>query len=704
MTNIQIAYPTIPCDAKEVFSPNVLNDSESSVGNTFGQSASEYISTFPGLPFSNDCMMISYDMGAGNTEAVNYFFLDKAAEIASGSTGFALRSMSAGYNLPSRTFKDRLAGWWRGNLGVNFPSFVSHSISAWSDSSKYKFLAAQSTAGNKPIVSRCDDRQNLLLYSEALDNPAWSATRASITANALSTFPVSASDVAYHEDIGGPDKLVEDASVAATHLIAQVVNTQKNGIDYVFSVYAKAAERSKIRLLLSGTSFPATPESTFTLSGSGSTSGTVGCTPTITALSDGWYRCSITASCTVNGNCQTIMYLNNGASASYTGDGVSGLYIWGAQFRESDSSSDYVYTYGLQKFHGINGNRAIRFSDTDVLTTSADLPISGDFAIFAVIRLKATTDATTNYTILNDEVLNTSGLMLRLNGSPGPTLKVFLRTNQAGANTTLLSSQSVAINTTCIISVVFSAGTATIYKNGVSIGSGAVTAPVRPTTGALTISHATEPFQGDMGEIIVVNGTVTGGEHTSIVNYLTDQYLTAPILNEKNIWNTPRVGNQSNHYLNTSVSGSASRFWAINFYSVPDVNTSSDGEGTNLYGIYFGTSIDPGVEINDSDIELIAPSDDLFRSGSGEVYQTRNKVPFHKIQLEWRGVSDSIMSFIQDRIVSRLPSIPLIIFTTTYHEALDSLNAIHIDATKFECSKDEIADYNIVKIEANEFS
>lgn len=702
MTNIQIAYPSVPCDAKEVFSPNVLEKGE--IGDTFGPSPFPYVNTSSDAPYTNDALMVSYDMGSGTTESVNFMFLNRALEVAAGSGGFSLRSMSAGYNLPSRTFKDRLAAWWRGNLRVDFPGLSSHSVAAWHDASRYKLIALQGTGANKPTVTRCDDRQNLLLYSEAFDNAAWTPTRASVVGGVLTTVPVASTDIAYHSDFSGPDKLIEDASVAATHLIAQVVSTQKNGIDYVFSVYAKAAERSKLRLLLSGTSFPATPESTFTLSGGGSTSGTVGCTPTITALSDGWYRCSITASCTVNGNCQTIMYLNNGAGASYTGDGVSGLYLWGAQFRESDSASDYVHTNGLQKFHGINGNRAIRFSDTDVLTTSADLPISGDFAIFAVIRLKATTDAATNYTILSDEVLNASGLILRLAGTPGPTLKVFLRTNQAGANTTLLSSQSVAINDTCIISVLFSAGTATIYKNGVSIGSGAVTAPVRATTGALTISHATEPFQGDMGEIIVVNGTVTGAEHTAIVNYLTDQYITAPVLNEKNLRNTPSVGTFSNHYFTNSVSGSASRFWAVNFHAVPDYYPASGTSITWLHGLHFGASIDPTVELVDSSIELIASTEGSFKAGSGEIYFTRSKTPFHRIRLEWRGVTDAVMASIQDRIVARLPSLPLILYTTTYHEALDSLNVIQIDTTKFECQKDKVEDYNLITIEGNEFS
>ena len=52
----------------------------------------------------------------------------------------------------------------------------------------------------------------------------------------------------------------------------------------------------------------------------------------ITNAGNGWWRCSLTGFTTRTGNHDMIFYLvNNSNQNSYTGDGVSNLYIWGAQ-------------------------------------------------------------------------------------------------------------------------------------------------------------------------------------------------------------------------------------------------------------------------------------------------------------------------------------------------------------------------------------
>ena len=695
MSNLKIGYPAIPFRAVEIYSPNTWSDYFPPI-NTIGNPPSAGFATAR----TSDVPTLSYDCGSGVTEAVDFLYFNRANAISGGAEGFTIRRMSQMADYPKRLFTTRLGAWWHANFNCPYTS-STYKVSSWVDNSKFTFNAAQSTAADRPYITRNDNRANWILDSEGFNTGSWTPTRASITANAIADIPLSSTTAGYHADYSSPDKLVEDASVAATHLVAQSVSTQKNGETYIFSVYAKAAERSKLRLLLSGTSFPATPESTFTLSGGGTTGGTIGCTPTITLIGNGWYRCSISVACTVNGNCQTIFYLDNGAGPTYTGDGASGLYIWGAQFQENDADSTYLFTRAFQKFAGINGNKAVRFFDSDVLTTSADLKIDGDFAIFAVVKLRATTDAGTNYTILSDEVLNASGIMLRLNGSPGPTHQVFLRTNQAGANTTLTSSQSIAINTPTIISVVFSAGTATIYKNGVSIGSGAVTAPVQIATSALSLSLGSAPFQGEIGEVAVVNGTVTGGEHTNMITYLTEQWITAPVLNKTDLRLETFVGPSANEYINTTISGAASRYWWAQFhqsYDGPLIGWSN----CEIYTLAFGSAIDPGAEFMDSDLEMIVGAGQSFESSGGDLYLTRNRIPFRRIRVDWRGVTDAIAKTIQDRIVKYIPEIPIILFTTTYHEALENLKAIMISAKKIEAIKEEIKDYNTITIEGDE--
>jgi hypothetical protein len=131
------------------------------------------------------------------------------------------------------------------------------------------------------------------------------------------------------------DKLVED-TVAAQHNLYTAIFTG-TGFPQVYSVYAKAGER---KLLTLGDNT------------SGSTSvydlelGTVvsegtSRTASITPIGNGWYRCSNTGSLPGSQRVYIGMRATAG-NGTYTGNGTSGIYIWGAQLSDSASLDQYV--------------------------------------------------------------------------------------------------------------------------------------------------------------------------------------------------------------------------------------------------------------------------------------------------------------------------------------------------------------------------
>jgi hypothetical protein len=76
--------------------------------------------------------------------------------------------------------------------------------------------------------------------------------------------------------------------------------------------------------------------------------GTVaGSQTTIVNASNGWYRCYITFTATVSGtyNLQISLGEANG-SGTAAGDGVSGIYLWGAQLEIGASLTAYTSTIG----------------------------------------------------------------------------------------------------------------------------------------------------------------------------------------------------------------------------------------------------------------------------------------------------------------------------------------------------------------------
>lgn len=152
---------------------------------------------------------------------------------------------------------------------------------------------------------------NLVLRSQEFDNAAWSKLTSTVTPNA-STAPDGTSTA---------DKLI--GTSGSTNIRVQQAVSLVAGASYVYSIYAKAAEYSNLRVQRVDTNInPLTHDfnlSTGTASGGG----------TITSLGNGWYRCSGVVVCNTTASTGPLFIAQPGA----TGDGTSGLLIWGAQLR-----------------------------------------------------------------------------------------------------------------------------------------------------------------------------------------------------------------------------------------------------------------------------------------------------------------------------------------------------------------------------------
>lgn len=191
-----------------------------------------------------------------------------------------------------------------------------------------------------------EQRTNLLLRSEEFDDAGWIKTRSSITANTI---------VAPDGTLTG-DKLVEDTSLTTTHFTQQLgVGTIIAGATVTYSIFVKSGERTDCSLLVRGDSFGDRFEAIFNLvtgvvrstnaAGTGSVAGA-----TINPVGNEWYRLTVTGvSGSANTTCEPrIQTANSFGNPIYTGDGFSGIYIWGAQLESGAFPTSYIKTVASQ--------------------------------------------------------------------------------------------------------------------------------------------------------------------------------------------------------------------------------------------------------------------------------------------------------------------------------------------------------------------
>jgi hypothetical protein len=173
---------------------------------------------------------------------------------------------------------------------------------------------------------------NLLLRSEEFGDVFWTLSNATVSTN-QATSPIGTVTA---------DKLITNNAASGGQLFS--TTTLLASTTYTFSCYAKAAEWSWLRLTTRG------PENSDIGAYFNLATGTVGTTDanvtaTIQNVSGGWYRCVVTRTTGTGATAaRQRIYATNADNALSTGDGTSGIYIWGAQLEQSSTVGEYIPT------------------------------------------------------------------------------------------------------------------------------------------------------------------------------------------------------------------------------------------------------------------------------------------------------------------------------------------------------------------------
>lgn len=183
-------------------------------------------------------------------------------------------------------------------------------------------------------------RSNSLTSSDSFQAGLWAETAITFKPNA----------VLAPDGTLTASKMIENTATTIHYTLKNgAQGTVAAGTSYTISVFAKAAERTRIRLVgTSGTS-SATSAAFFDLSTGTVIGQDVGAgvsDPLIENIGNGWYRCS----CVINVQTGPVtpqayyQLVISGQTFNYAGDGVSGLYVWGPQLEAGNVVTSYIPT------------------------------------------------------------------------------------------------------------------------------------------------------------------------------------------------------------------------------------------------------------------------------------------------------------------------------------------------------------------------
>jgi hypothetical protein len=171
---------------------------------------------------------------------------------------------------------------------------------------------------------------NLLLQSQTFGT-TWATARASVSSDAT-TAPDGTTTA---------DKLVEDSTASNSHTLTQTVTT--TAASYTYSVYLKADTRTFAMLYHDqSNSAVAINLTTGVVAGNAGLGAPI--SSSVTAIGNGWYRAAMTITATAATNTFRIYLMTDATTYSYTGNGTSGIYIYGAQLELGSTASTYIPT------------------------------------------------------------------------------------------------------------------------------------------------------------------------------------------------------------------------------------------------------------------------------------------------------------------------------------------------------------------------
>lgn len=208
--------------------------------------------------------------------------------------------------------------------------------------------------------------ENCVRWSEAIDNAVWVKTRI--------VTPVGINAATAPDGTTTADKIVENTETGPHHISAVLQGTIPDDAIVTVYAYVKAAERTRcdIQIHRKDTTY-AQVKVNLTTGAIVSTTG--GYTSRSMPAGNGWWLVSLTGSVlTGAGAVRLHVFLDNGSATNYTGDGTSGIFVWGGYGAVLGGPGRYIRTEA-STVSTIGNNQPLTWDGTQwVLTEDPRIP------------------------------------------------------------------------------------------------------------------------------------------------------------------------------------------------------------------------------------------------------------------------------------------------------------------------------------------
>lgn len=329
-------------------------------------------------------------------------------------------------------------------------------------------------------------RSNLITYSEAFDNAYWTKSGASVVSGFTSP-----------DGTTNAFKLVEGTNTG-THELSRTVSFT-SGQYYSYSVFVKKGERTQF-LLSGGNTSTFVAESLFDVENGTIISTYLG-TSSIELISNGFYRCTISGVAGATAATAPRVYLSEGAgNISYTGDGTSGVYIFGAQLEQSSYPTSYIPTQGAI---------STRLSESCSQTPPSGIIGQTEGTVF--LDSKMALQSINNYQLFS--INNASGVdRIRVLTATAGRLRFIYQLN-SGVSYSFYNPTDYSDLTSLKIAFTYKSGDIKVYINGVLVDSSTNTFTIAQTLTNIDIATSAGGYnQMLFNDVQLYNTALTDAE------------------------------------------------------------------------------------------------------------------------------------------------------------------------------------------------